>query len=205
VTVTGEDDGEADGNVVYAVVTAPATSTDPGYSGLDPDTPTVLPDLAVPGKVTVYTDKTSYGMSDVVTGTVHNGTSHSVFLPGCGIFDREYEEQGAWVNKGPSVICGWEGEAVEVKPGASHSQEAPASIASRAETQAPNSKASQAPLAVARPVQFHAAVSRKPPMTAIAKPKDISCACHCRVVMPARSGCQPWRYIASQASMARMA
>lgn len=93
-------------------------------SGVDPDTSTTLPDLALPGKVTVYTDKTSYGMSEVVTGTVHNGTSHSIFLPGCGIFDREHMEQGSWANKGPSLICAWEGEAVEVKPGAIESQEA---------------------------------------------------------------------------------
>jgi hypothetical protein len=35
VTVTGLDDAFADGNVVYTIVTAPATSTDPGYSGLN--------------------------------------------------------------------------------------------------------------------------------------------------------------------------
>ncbi|MDH3283466.1 MAG: Ig-like domain-containing protein, partial [Acidobacteriota bacterium] len=35
VTVTGVDDALADGNVVYSVLTAPATSTDAGYDGLD--------------------------------------------------------------------------------------------------------------------------------------------------------------------------
>jgi hypothetical protein len=36
VTVTGVDDGIQDGNQVYAVVTAAATSTDPNYAGTDP-------------------------------------------------------------------------------------------------------------------------------------------------------------------------
>ena len=35
VTVTGVDDADADGNVAYAVLTAPATSADPTYAGLD--------------------------------------------------------------------------------------------------------------------------------------------------------------------------
>ncbi len=33
VTVTGVDDPQADGNITYTIVTAPATSTDPNYSG----------------------------------------------------------------------------------------------------------------------------------------------------------------------------
>ena len=37
VTVTGVDDFIADGNQVYTIVTAPAVSSDPQYSGLDPD------------------------------------------------------------------------------------------------------------------------------------------------------------------------
>jgi hypothetical protein len=36
VTVTGVDDADDDGNVGYAIVTAAATSTDPGYSGRNP-------------------------------------------------------------------------------------------------------------------------------------------------------------------------
>src|SRR6185503_8898616 len=36
VTVTGVNDDVADGNVTYGIVTAAATSTDPGYSGLNP-------------------------------------------------------------------------------------------------------------------------------------------------------------------------
>lgn len=41
VTVTGVDDAPVDGNVAYAIVTAPAASTDPAYNGPNP------PDVAV--------------------------------------------------------------------------------------------------------------------------------------------------------------
>jgi hypothetical protein len=36
VTVTGADDAQADGSVAYTIVTAPATSADPNYNGLNP-------------------------------------------------------------------------------------------------------------------------------------------------------------------------
>lgn len=36
VTVTGQDDLTADGNIAYAIVTNPVTSTDPRYGGLNP-------------------------------------------------------------------------------------------------------------------------------------------------------------------------
>ena len=36
VTVTGVDDPDADGDVSYSIVLAPATSADPAYQGLDP-------------------------------------------------------------------------------------------------------------------------------------------------------------------------
>ena len=35
MTVTGVDDALVDGNVAYTIVTAPATSTDPTYNGVD--------------------------------------------------------------------------------------------------------------------------------------------------------------------------
>ena len=35
VTVTGVDDAVDDGNVAYTIVTAPATSTDPNYNGVN--------------------------------------------------------------------------------------------------------------------------------------------------------------------------
>ena len=36
ITVTGQDDAEADGNVAYTIVTAPAVSADTGYQGRNP-------------------------------------------------------------------------------------------------------------------------------------------------------------------------
>jgi len=42
VTVTGLDDPNVDGNIVYAIVTAPAVSGDPTYDGLDPADVTAL-------------------------------------------------------------------------------------------------------------------------------------------------------------------
>ncbi|HYM82454.1 MAG TPA: OmpA family protein [Candidatus Limnocylindria bacterium] len=36
VTITGVDDAVADGNIVYSIVTAPATSADAGYNGFNP-------------------------------------------------------------------------------------------------------------------------------------------------------------------------
>jgi len=36
VTITGQDDVLKDGDVSYSIITAPAVSLDPGYSGLDP-------------------------------------------------------------------------------------------------------------------------------------------------------------------------
>ncbi len=37
VTVTGQDDSVDDGDIVYSIVTAPASSNDPNYNGLDAD------------------------------------------------------------------------------------------------------------------------------------------------------------------------
>ena len=36
VTVTGVDDAVVDGNIAYNIITAPATSTDPNYNGINP-------------------------------------------------------------------------------------------------------------------------------------------------------------------------
>jgi len=83
----------------------------------------LISDLLQPGKVTIFTDLRSYGTSQPAKGTVHNGTAHSIFLPGCAIFSRDLLEGGKWVNKGPAVLCGWEGNAVEVLPGQGQSQE----------------------------------------------------------------------------------
>jgi len=36
VTVTGQDDAESDGDIVFSVITAPAESSDPAYGGINP-------------------------------------------------------------------------------------------------------------------------------------------------------------------------
>jgi hypothetical protein len=67
--------------------------------------------------VTVVTDKTSYDPGEQVKVTLTNGTSQSVFLPGCAVYSWHRKEDGVWVDKGPTIICSWEGVAVEVKAG----------------------------------------------------------------------------------------
>ena len=42
VTVTGVDDNIDDGDVAYSIVTAPASSSDPNYNGINPDDVTVM-------------------------------------------------------------------------------------------------------------------------------------------------------------------
>lgn len=75
--------------------------------------------------VTVTTDRPSYGTSQRVWGRVNNGTKQSIWLTGCSIFSREFRATASekWQDLGPDRMCGWEGEAVEVKAGASSSQE----------------------------------------------------------------------------------
>ncbi|MBO9664109.1 choice-of-anchor U domain-containing protein [Dokdonella sp.] len=63
-TVTGVDDALGDGDIAYSIVTAPATSADPGYAGVDP------PDVAV-----INTDDDSSGVS--ITPTVPVVTSEA--------------------------------------------------------------------------------------------------------------------------------
>jgi len=70
--------------------------------------------------VTVVTDKATYNPSDPALITLTNGTTKSVFLPGCSVYSWERKEGGAWVNKGPTVICGWEGNAKEVTSGGTY-------------------------------------------------------------------------------------
>lgn len=78
------------------------------------------------GKVTVTTNLRSYGLSQAASGTVYNGLDHSIFLPGCSIFNRQFRASPSdpWQDRGPDMMCGWEGEAREVKPGASQKQTA---------------------------------------------------------------------------------
>jgi hypothetical protein len=73
--------------------------------------------------VVVVTDKKSYAVGEKVVGTVINNTKASVFLQGCSIFTWEKQVGGGWIDKGPTMICGWEGYAKEVTAGSSLSQD----------------------------------------------------------------------------------
>lgn len=104
-----------------------------GDGGLDPSDSALVrdgepsqdagqPDRGSTGVVSITFDRASYPLSQQARGTVHNGTTTSVFLPGCSLFNREQQQSGAWVDRGPDRLCGSEGIAVELKPGASHGQ-----------------------------------------------------------------------------------
>jgi len=67
--------------------------------------------------VTVVTDKTSYDPGEQVEVTLTNGTSQSVFLPGCAVYSWHRKEGGVWVDKGPTMLCSWEGITKEVTAG----------------------------------------------------------------------------------------
>jgi len=79
VTVTGVDDADADGDVAYAIVTAPAVSIDPDYDGLDAD------DVAV----TNCDDEATPGPSvDAISpDMMQAGTSIDVTISGSGFVD----------------------------------------------------------------------------------------------------------------------
>jgi hypothetical protein len=68
--------------------------------------------------LTVTTDKTGYQVGAAVEATIDNQTSASAFFGGCSVFSWEKQVNGNWVNQGPDVVCFWEGNAVEVKAGA---------------------------------------------------------------------------------------
>jgi len=70
VTVTGVDDSVADGNIVYNAVLAPATSTDRGYSGLDPA------DVAVSN---TDNDSAGFTISTISTTTTELGAGQATF------------------------------------------------------------------------------------------------------------------------------
>lgn len=72
ITVTGVDDAAVDGNVGYSVITAPAVSTDPGYSGIDPADVTA----------TNYDDETASIQVSAGSGLIvsEGGATHSFTL-----------------------------------------------------------------------------------------------------------------------------
>jgi hypothetical protein len=72
-----------------------------------------------PTGITVVTDKSTYSPGQNVKATLSNGSTASVFLAGCAAYAVERKEGGVFVDKGTTVDCAWEGNAKEVKPGAS--------------------------------------------------------------------------------------
>lgn len=68
-------------------------------------------------RVGITTDRTSYDEEDPIQITLSNEMNVSIFLPGCFSFSWQRLEDGLWVNHGRSVICVWEGIAVEVPAG----------------------------------------------------------------------------------------
>jgi hypothetical protein len=111
VIAPGSDGG--DGAPPAAADARPPPVTDFGQPAPLPDVPHPTPG----GKVTVTTDRGDYKSGEQPLITIHNGLAASIFLGGCGTFTRERLEAGAWVDKGPDKVCGWEGYAREVKAG----------------------------------------------------------------------------------------
>ena len=69
------------------------------------------------------TDKQSYAAGEVGKTTFHNTLSEDVYLSGCSAYFLEKLEQDVWTDRGPAVVCVWEGFAVPVSPEASESFE----------------------------------------------------------------------------------
>ncbi|MCC6749980.1 MAG: hypothetical protein IT371_20105 [Deltaproteobacteria bacterium] len=69
------------------------------------------------GLVTVTTDRLIYALYSETVGTVHNGLKEPIYLPGCAVLDRQHLQGGAWQDRGPTIMCGWEGVARKVEPG----------------------------------------------------------------------------------------
>ena len=74
------------------------------------------------GGLVLTSDKALYTWGQTPKGTLANGTPASVFLAGCGAYAVERKEAAAWVDKGTTVDCAWEGYAKEVKPGSSYTE-----------------------------------------------------------------------------------
>jgi hypothetical protein len=78
VIVTGVDDDIVDGNIAYAVVTAPAVSADPDYDGLD------AADVSV---TNLDDDGVGVTVSSIVPDWMDAGTQVDVIITGSGFVD----------------------------------------------------------------------------------------------------------------------
>ncbi|KKK98325.1 hypothetical protein LCGC14_2643890, partial [marine sediment metagenome] len=75
VTVTGVDDAIVDGDIPYAIITAPAVSGDQGYNGLDAD------DVSV---TNLDDDATGVSVATIVPDSMTAGTWINVTITGSG-------------------------------------------------------------------------------------------------------------------------
>jgi hypothetical protein len=67
----------------------------------------------------VETDRDRYAVGDVGTVSFHNRLSSTAYLDGCSVFAFQRLKGDAWHDRGPGVVCVWEGFARPVEPGES--------------------------------------------------------------------------------------
>lgn len=65
----------------------------------------------------VETDRDRYGVGDAGAATFHNLMRSTAYLSGCSVFAYEQLAGGTWRDRGPGVVCVWEGFARPVEPG----------------------------------------------------------------------------------------
>jgi hypothetical protein len=69
---------------------------------------------------TMTLDRDSYTAGDSGSATLANKGPVTAYLPGCNQFSYEKLVNGQWTDKGPSVVCVWEGNVVPVAAGSAH-------------------------------------------------------------------------------------
>jgi hypothetical protein len=67
--------------------------------------------------VLLWTAKTYYFPGATAHPIWFNFTAESIWLPGCTTYTVEEKQGATWIDLGPPAVCGWEGYALEVKPG----------------------------------------------------------------------------------------
>ena len=67
----------------------------------------------------VETDRDRYAVGDVGKAVFQNLLSTTAYLPGCSLYAFQLLAGDAWRDRGPGVVCVWEGFARPVEPGES--------------------------------------------------------------------------------------
>jgi hypothetical protein len=62
------------------------------------------------------TDRERYAVGDSGSTAFHNDTAEPVFLEGCSAYSFEQLEGERWTDRGPAVVCVWEGFAQRIEP-----------------------------------------------------------------------------------------